>query len=66
MFHDVVVGPNSSKTHLLTGCMILDLKNIYVWLKKNHNYSGFRPYVDIGRGLDPLRVWQVSSRPRAY
>ena len=29
MFHDV--GPNSSKTHLLTGCMILDFFNIYVW-----------------------------------
>ena len=29
MFRDV--GPNSSKTHLLTSCMILDLKNIYVW-----------------------------------
>ena len=51
MFHDV--GPNSSKTHLLTGCMILDLKNIYVW-SKTHNYSDFRPYVDIGRDLDRL------------
>ena len=29
MFNDV--GPNSSKTNLLTGCMVLDLKNSYVW-----------------------------------
>ena len=46
MFHDV--GPNSSKTHLLTGCMILDFKKIFMCGKKKHNYSGLRPYVDIG------------------
>ena len=32
MFHDV--GPNSSKTHLLAGCMILDLK-IFMFGKKH-------------------------------
>ena len=46
MFHDV--GPNSSKTHFANGLHDFRLKKYLCLVKKKHNYSGFRPYVDIG------------------